>query len=316
MTLHADYSFLSVAAECARRFYYKFERGLSSREPAVPLHAGSAGHAGVYELHVNGWDLDRALAAMHRSWGDFKTPINSKWSWLTPGHMELVLANYKEDREHDALQPLRMRLDDINLKRWALDSTLTLDDEGYVVFAEQPIAVSFDDFVYAGKIDLPATIGSTPYVCDFKFTSSWLTEFWASRYAYSHQMRGYVLLMQELTGRKFAGVYINGVYMGKEAGDEKEKWKRRTSSRSALFGPYLYSAQMLEETKAWVREHLKLIEFYKENELWPQNDKACQFCEFKSICHTTPPLREGRIRQDFVTRELTGVLASGADSDD
>ena len=64
------------------------------------------------------------------------------------------------------------------------------------------------------------------------------------------------------------------------------------------------------------REHLKLIEFYREHEVFPQNDKACQFCEFKSICHTTPPLREGKIRQEFVTRELTGVLASGADSDD
>ena len=83
-----------------------------------------------------------------------------------------------------------------------------------------------------------------------------------------------------------------------------------------MFGPYLYSVPMLEETKNWVREHLAFIDLYRTMKAWPQNDKACQFCEFKSICHTTPPLREGKIRQEFVTRELTGVLASGADSDD
>jgi hypothetical protein len=139
-------------------------------------------------------------------------------------------------------------------------------------------------------------------------------------------MRGYVAILRDLTGLPFDRVYINGLYTGKEAADEPSKWDKRSTSRSRLFGPFIYSKQHLEETKGWAKGWLRLAaQMRSEAEevgeaAWPQNDKSCfkygDECPYYALCRRSPHVREAVISQQYTTRTLTGILASGADSDD
>lgn len=314
----ADYSFVRTWSECAFKGYLQYRRNLRPRDDAPYLRAGTALHRGFYDLHFNGWNLDSANAKMAEAWGGYKVAQASDWSHFTEGHLSLILDNYKRDWAGSSLAPLKLRMDDLNLSKLA-HHELKIDAEGYVTFAETPLAVDMGDYVHAGLVDYPTVTGGTRNIMDWKTTSGNVTEYWAQKHAYSHQMRGYTLMMQEITGLDFAGAFIMGVHVGKMAGDDDDKWKRRTGSRSKLFGPFVYSKQQLEETKEWMRSWLKMIDYFDENEFYPAvglGSELCKRCDFLPVCKTTPPLREGRIRQDFITRELTGVLASGADSDD
>ena len=223
-----DYSAISTFAECARRGYYSVVRNLRPRDPAVPLHAGSALHAALYELHAHGWDVERAKEALARAWGDFRVPATSKWSFMSLGHLEIVIENYAEDWRKLQPAPLRLRLDDLKLDRVA-HHEFKVDEEGFVSFAEMPLVVDLDGLPYGGKIDLP-TQDSMIWIEDFKCTSQWLTEWWASRYGKSAQLKNYVNMVREVTGLNVAGARVRGVYMGKEAGDDIDKWKKRTKS--------------------------------------------------------------------------------------
>lgn len=322
----ADYSYLSAIANCGRYAYYAFERGLVPRDtaPSVALHLGRAIHVAIDWLYTNDWDVDGAVAAALDTWGDFALPPTHKHAYATRGHLEVIVRNYADDRKDDAIRPMRLHINDINIERLGID--LSQEDGGYIRLIETPLVVKMEDLTYAGKIDLPAYAGDELAIIDTKTSRQWLSEHWAQRYARSHQLRGYVLMMRELTGLDFHRAYINAIYTGKEAADEDSKWAKRSTKRNAIFGPFVYSKQMLEETKQWARQWLKMRDIYREQATaigetaWPQNDRACfmygEPCVFYDICKQSPHIREAIIRTNYERRELTGVLASGADSED
>jgi hypothetical protein len=322
--LIADYSYISALAHCGRFAYYRHERGLTNGDQSVYLVAGSALHAGIDHLYTQNWDIEGALDALRASWGDYVTPATIRANWLTLGHCEIILQNYAEDRFGEDIVPIRLRMEDINHDA-VVEPAFQVDPDGFVSLVETPLSVHWPDaggatIPYAGKIDLPSIVAGTSAIVDHKTSSQWITEKWAEQYAMSHQFRGYKAILEILTGQKFDRVYINGIYTGKEAADDPSKWKKRTSVRSALFGPYIYSKQHLEETREWVENWLKTAEFYRELNWWPQNDRVCfkfgRPCEYYDLCKRAPHIRESAIKQEYKIRQLTGILASGADSND
>lgn len=323
--LIADYSYVSAVANCPRYGYYAFERGLTSPYPSLALHLGSAIHIGLDWLYTHDWDIEGAIAAALTAWGDFSVPETNKHSYATHGHLECILRNYADDRRFDPVAPIRLRPEDLNQDRLA-DASFSVDAEGFVKLIESPLSVRFGDLIYGGKIDLPNMTSGEYSLWDNKSSRSWISEHWAQKYAYSHQMRGYLMLLRELTSLPFDRIYINGIYTGKEASDEDTKWTKRTTKRSGLFGPFIYSDQHLAETRSWARRWLKLVDIFRADALldgedaWPQNDKSCfqygEPCTYYALCKTSPHIRESIIKSSYVKRSFTGVLASGADSED
>lgn len=316
-----DYSALSLLAECPRKYELKIVRGLTPFTDESPyLRAGSAIHAGIDALYTLGWDPDVAADAVRAVWGDYVTPPTHRAAHLTAGFCEIVVRNYADDRNQDAITPLRLRLTDLLIDHLGPAHAVEADDEGFVRMVETALSVTWPNgAIYGGKIDLPCTVGGAHAIIDHKTSSRWITENWAHSYAYSHQLRNYVAMMRLLTGLPFDRAYVNGIYTGREAADDLGKWKSRTSSRSALFGPYIYTPQMLQESQEWASTWLKTADFYTEHGVWPQNDRSCMKygspCEFYEICRRSPHVRDAIIRGEYTQRTLTGVLASGADSD-
>lgn len=332
MTLVADYSYISSVAHCARYAYYKYERGLtSSDDESVYLVAGNALHAAIDTLYSNGWQVEGAITALRESWGDYVTPSTIRANWLTRGHCEIIVRNYADDRIADrSFTPIRLHVDDLNASAIA-EYAFATDNDGYIRLIESPLAVNWSGLRYAGKIDWLGYVNGEPTLIDRKSSGQWLTETWAQSYATSHQFRGYKAIIELLTGIEISKVYVDGIYTGKEAADPIEHWRggvspldgkkktARTSVRSGLFGPYTYSPQLVDETREWAETWLAAADFFRERNHWPQNDRNCfkwgRECEYLSLCKRSPHMREAIIQQKFHARELTGILASGADSE-
>lgn len=313
--LVADYSYLSTFAECARKGQLRYVEGWTPKEDSASLHAGRCLHIGIgWLLETKFTDLDGAVEKLREAWGDFKPNPLSRQAHLTLGHCEGILRNYHDDwKEREISTPLKIHASMINSDAYALEQ-MWVDEDGNLAVAESPLAVRWGSIIYGGLIDYPNQVGELYYVDDIKCTSQWVTDNWAHQYGRSFQLKGYLGMMQLLTGIPFAGVRIRGVFMGKEALDDDSKWSKRTSSRSAIFGPYTFSQKSIEETFEWAEQQLKLVEWYKEHGYYPMNDRACKMCEFASVCHANPAARIQELRRNFTKKDLTGVLASGADS--
>jgi hypothetical protein len=319
----ADYSYVSAVANCPRYAYYAFELGLQWQGTSLALHLGSTLHAALEVLALTDWDVEAAITAARDRWGDFELPATHKHAYCTFGHVECIIRNYADDRAQDRLQvarlsPLQLRADRLG------DLEFEVDQFGFVKLAESPISAKFGSMVYGGKIDYAGTADGEYAIIDNKSTRQWISEHWVQRYAFSHQFRGYLAIMRELTDLPFDRVYINGIYTGKEAADPDHKWANRTTRRSKLFGPFIYSTQHLEETKAWAKRWLQFRDWARADtptlgaDAWPQNDKACfQYgdpCDYFELCKRSPHIREASIKALYQIRSFNGVLASGADS--
>ena len=294
-----DYSYISTFARCPRRGYYAHVLGLEPPEPNIPALAGTAMHAALHVLYTQAWDYDAAREALAASWGDLKP--SGRYEWLTLGHLEIVLRNYMEDRRPDEVGQV-------------VEIGTTLD-ENAVVFDWKN--AKGESIRLGGKIDLPRLIANQRYVIDHKTTTSWLNEWWLKeRYPLLHQARIYVAALQALTGERYEGAYINGIYIGQFAADEPAAWAKRKSVRSKLFGPFMFSQSQLEETWEWAKTWLDTIRFWQEADRWPQNEGACSDfggCSYLELCQAHPVVRPSLISRKYVRRAPTGVLASGAD---
>lgn len=287
----------------------------------MPLRMGSAIHAGLYTLYTENWNLDAAKEAFSQRWGSSIGMVLPKhYTHMTEGHGHIILENYHEDyNPHDgraphSFTPHRVLPEELNLAK-LLHCEYTTDENGYVNFAETPIAVDWGGVPYAGQLDLlvESPDGSL-YVVDFKTTGNWLGDSWIKRYKRSHQLRGYAAMVQIITGRPVLGVYVVGVYTGRAAADKYELWSHRSSVRSGIFGPYTFSDNMLFETRAWAAQWEGAIKAFRKTKSFPQNDRACQFCEFNRICDATPLARPRIMKREYDVSYPTGILASGADS--
>lgn len=308
--LTPDYSYLSRFRECPRKHFYSAELGIESPEKVPVLKAGTAIHEGLDALHASeDWDVDSAIQAMAESWGDYSVPRTHKHSFLTPGHMEIILRNYAD---HYRNRPR---------ETYAVGSEL---------FSERSFSVDWDGVTVGGRIDLlEQTADGDLYLVDHKCTTSWLNKWWAQKKGFDigHQLRLYTAAIERELDTNLAGAYVSGVYMGEKAADPPEKWENRKSSQFRLFGPFSFSAEKLKETRAWIEQGLMDMAWHRSQEseherreyAWPQNTAnrfGCSACDFFELCSSSPASRDGRIKAHFVEKELTGNLASGADSDE
>lgn len=303
-----DYSYISNLHACPRRHFYEAERNLASEEVVPVLHAGTAGHDGLEALHSSDWDVNEAIAAMRKSWGDYRVPRNHDHDFLSPNHLEVIIRNYADEF------------------RGRPRSTFAVGSD---LFAERTFTMDWGGTTVGGRIDLlEENKQGELYLLDWKFTTQWVNRWYIQQRAprIDHQMRLYTAALQQELDRRLAGTYILGVYMGEKATDPPEAWESRKSSPFRLFGPFSFSEEKLKETRAWIEQSLREIEFRRGSEArferaeyaWPQNTRnkySCNRCDFESLCESSPLVRDNKMKSDFVEREPQGILASGADSD-
>ena len=267
---------LSTLAECAKRYYYSYELGLEGPpEEKIALLAGSAGHKGLQVLYETS-NLDTAQEAVETEW-DQLGALSSEY--LCAGWLQQCVRNYHEDIYTS--EPFETIAVEVEVKRWIGKQNIDL----HVII----------DRVVRNPIT------NLNYIVDYKFTRAWVTEYWAKRYSFdlSHQFRLYTLAVEAERDIQISGAYVYGIHMGKGAADSEDAWKKRSSSRVVLFGPYSWPRPLLEESLEWALDLDQEIEWRQDSGVYPQNMHnryGCPSCDFYQLCASSPRVREGLIR--------------------
>lgn len=316
--LVSDYSSTSRLYECGRKFQHSIVERLTLPEPNVPLYAGQVMAEGLLHLHTVQKERWKRGAAEHdavhqavtdileTAWGTFQTPPSAKHHYLTLGHLETVMWYYVSQRDPSQVEPL---------------------EESGRVLAEK--ATTFDWPVVrngqiemlrlGGKPDIPALVCGSTAIVDWKCTTQYVTNYWAKKFSIGHQLRTYMAMLRHAYGIEVTTAYVDGVHMGAKASASDAEWKKLTSVRSKLFGPYHFDEKQLQETWDWYRTAEELKQKYAELNYYPQNENACSGfggCMFQGLCAKSPRSRKAAKMQDFmIAPERSGMLLSGADSD-
>lgn len=312
-----DYSSLSCLAACPQKFDYAFNQRLTPIGSAkVPLFAGQVMAEGYNLLHTelkSLWakDLDAAhkevCYKLEDSWGAFVTPSTSKHSYLTLGHLEIVMYNYMRDRDPTQITPLA-------------DAGKVLAEKA--VSFQWPLQTEFgvELQTVAGKPDMPCRVAGQNVIVDLKCTTGWVNEWWAKKFStIGHQLRIYMAMLQQHYGIYVTAAYVDGVYMGEKAAEPDSYWKTVKSTRGKLFGPFNFTKSQLEETWQWVNNWNATRELFAEKGVWPQNEDHCSSyggCEYATLCSRSPVVRESLKAREYVVWESDGILLSGADRDE
>lgn len=313
----ADHSYLSTFPFCNRKHYYANEIGLKRKgEENIPMIFGSAGHKAMEVLYgpggFNAVDdaIDAAHAYIDRS-GVLLPPGIKKWEHFTPGHLTVILRNYVD--------------------RWKGDEFKV------TARVEEPLISEVEQL--GGIPDLIVEDDLGPLVMDHKFTGSRLGEGTMNRVKFSKQGLIYCVLASEHYGMDIRRVVFNHIHMGPAASSDAKKSRATLFKRdrfpeintdavgsSRSYGEF--SDADLDETRAWVRQTKKLIEFNRFCQLthvpdppensWPQNGgQHCSYmCSFDELCGSDPAKRAEIIEAKYEVSRPEGQLLSGADVDD
>ena len=267
---------LSTLAECSKRYYYSYELGLEGPpEEKIALLAGSVGHKGLQMLYETGKIL-KALTAVLNEWDELGA-LGAEY--LNSGWLQKCVRNYYEDIYEQ--EPFETIAVEVEIERWIGKQNIDLHAIIDRVVRDEQTGLN--------------------YIVDYKFTRAWVTEYWAKRYSFdlSHQFRLYTLAVEAELDITIAGAYVYGIHMGKGAADSEDAWKKRSSSRVVLFGPYSWPRPLLEESLEWTGELQQEIEWRQSVGVYPQNMHnryGCQMCDFYQLCAASPRVREGLIR--------------------
>lgn len=281
-----SYSSLATLASCAQKFAWTYVEEIEEPTPSAPQHAGTVFDAGINMLYLGGWDVENALARMAETWGDFRTPVGSKYGHLTLPFLEERLRLYVAERE---ASPTIMETGKVSP---------IFSGEAHV-FDWRGIRLKvIPDFVVedaSGRV----------WVTDLKTTSSWITEHWMLKFRIGHQLRLYAAAVQEITGTRVSGGLINAVYVGEKALDPPEAWRRRKSTPSAL-KPVDFTAEQISETWDWAHGLRVVEEACEAAGVWPKNEHACGDyggCEFLTLCEAPSAMaRKARMMTNFRRR--------------
>ncbi len=317
-----DHSTASQFAKCPRAGQYAVRLGLEQREEALPLLTGRAIHAGVDVLFTSG-DEELAIAAVVDEFGDREPPPpGHKYGHLTSGFVENVFKNYIVwAKNHVTFKPLVLDLEELNLENVVAAMWRVLPD-GKVILGESKLIMRFDidgtPFIYSGKPDLPITMGDRTYVMDTKVScGGYLSDWYFDQHVVSNQLRCYCLMIAELTGRKVDGAYINGIYAGEKALEERTKSGAKSKVTKFMpYGPLLFTESQQREAIwnqfAWREMAFAFEQLGKSfpNQYrdfgYPQNTgKSCQGCRFLPLCSATPRLRPSKMQSDYAQKRKT-----------
>lgn len=291
MKLARSYSSLSLLAECSQKFAFQKVHLLERPGISLPMHTGSALHAGLAVLYKDSWDEKLAREAVAEEWGDVKPTPGAKHPWLTKGFALARISAYMREREENP--------------------TVLETGEAIPGMVEERLSTQWANALgelveYEGFCDLPLRVGRTNYVVDHKCSTGWVNSHWMKQFQVGHQLRGYAALMGNLLGVVFRKGLINAIYIGEKALDPPEKWEKRKSSPSVVNEVSFTTAQ-IEAAHAWVRGLQAQQRFHESEGFWPKNEKACGNyggCEFIDLCTAPSPMvMQARMMTNFKRRE-------------
>lgn len=290
LQLAMDSTSLGEFKTCPRKYQLGIQLGWTSRSKSVDLIFGGLVHTGFETYHRS-----RAQGADHEE-------------GVTQAFRRVMLETW--DRE---LGRPKANLDDsiknrLSLARaiiWGLDETQRADGEDplktHILADGTPaIELSFrlpagyrsrltgEDFLLCGHLDRVVEFLGRLYIEDVKSTRHPLDARWLESFTPDNQFSLYPFAGQLILHQPIEGLIVSGIQIGQSfvRGPRRQLVPRSPS----------YLAEWHQGLGLWLR----WLEDCVETDVWPQNDKACFRCDFRSVCSRPPEARQARLEADFV----------------
>jgi len=275
---------------CARKYWYKWVRGLRAREPKIDLEFGTWFHSGVqgYEsLRNEGESHEEALAAtvdwaLFITWDSgVKRPRQIDHSSKNREGLVRTLIWYLDKYgEEDVLET-------VVLPDGALATELEFEfDSGYCASSGERIS-------FCGKLDRIVNFAGGRYIRDIKTTGGSLGSFFFRNFTPGNQFSLYPIAGQICFGIETKGIICDGVEIkGSFARFERALIPRNKEGLN----------EWLEDSHIWLAQ----MDRSACEDSWPMNDMACGAfggCEFREICSMRPEARESWIQRGWISRE-------------
>lgn len=271
---------LSTLASCPRKYQHQYVDGITEKEKAPMLSAGSMVHTGLHQYYLTG-SAQEAIDKMREVYGDLPT---DEWTpqddHLKLPHMETVVRNYADHWEaHGTHKPIRVRYTDLKTDN-LLAGRFVIDDDGVIMLGESTLLMQIEHhntvIWIKGLPDLPVrNYSGNSLIMDHKTTSGWVSDYWAGKYRISDQFRWYAIMLKELLGIPFQGAVLDAVYVGKYA--------TSTTSKATKFDrrEYDFDATLLEETLDNTVALIGTAKRYGKMDYYPQHTGLyCGSCRF------------------------------------
>ena len=304
---------LGVLKECPRKYELAIVRGWCSRQAAVDLEFGIFMHSGrerYYHALASGAGhvraqretLDWLLTAtwdgeLDRPWqGDqyknrFTLARSFVWyteQWGERDPLEQVfLANGKPAVEVS----FRFELDygPGGSCRWP-KCDCAGNDCKYEGTGEK--------FSLCGHLDRLVRFNGSQWVSDLKSTRHTLDSSYFQQFTPDNQFSLYSIAAKIVCAEPTSGVIVDAVQVAVGF----SRFARGLVQRSEA---------QLEEWLRGLKVLLGQAESYARDNFWPQNDKACFRCQFRSVCSKSPSIREAWLKADFVQKIWNPLVVRG-----
>lgn len=273
-----DHTSLAMFKECPQKYNYAIVRGLRPLRKAAPLVFGSAYHDGLETF-------ERAVAAGADRHEALRVAIRA------------ALAHELTDDD-----PARTRETLIRSLVWHeahyrndFLRTITLPSGKPAVELsfrlELPFTFSHSDapVIYCGHIDQIAEYQGRIFTVEHKHTKSALSEHYWLRYRFSSQNSGYFLAASSSFSVEVGGAIVDATQIGVTF----TRFGRQTVPRIAA-----QQEEWLTDLHYWLSQ----LDGCFAADRWPRNQESCSKyagCQFRSICFSSPLVRETVIRDEF-----------------
>lgn len=246
-----DSTAIMAAKTCLRLFFYTIVLGFREKEKDKPVYFrfGSAYHKHKEVLYQTG-DFKLSIEAASKVWNNYTPNPDDRFAFMTgPRLLESMMKSYEvyqKEKEQNRIE---------------------------VVAVEQSFEVVMKDETTrrGGKADQFIKWNGKLWGRDWK-TSSKTSKFYDQTIDPNDQFTGYIWGLSRLSGQLVQGLIVDVLFNSKTQGPEIKQF---TSARTP------------QQLDRWEDEQIhfeKIISISREADIWPQQEKSCSFCKFRSVC--------------------------------
>ena len=268
--LIADSTMIRSAKECPRKYFLQFVVAKIPNQEQIIFSWGKAYHKfrEVLEITQDVMEGVRAGLAVWEKGQGSDPAVGSKFEFMTKARL---LKSFNVAAEH-----------------WENEKT---SKRIVVVATEQPFNVVLSDGSYtSGRFDQIIRWAGKLWGRDFKTTSK-EGAFFARTLDPNDQFTRYTFAESKLSGEQVQGQIVETLYNAKTKGPIITSY---TSSRS------LYQLNEWERNQVMIN---KVLQLYRDEDIWPMHEVNCPFCVFHSVCKLpSEAAMMAQLDAEFITR--------------
>ena len=290
-----DSTSIGLMKTCMKLYHYKMILGYATKSEKVDLYFGSEFHQALQEYDLNiaaGLPHEAALEDVIRELmirtKDFAPDTSAKpGKYKNRESLIRSVINYCDHRRSDVMQTYIL-----SDGRPAVELSFRFELE-FGPSAAVILGRLSQPYVLCGHLDRVVTDPSGDlFIEDHKTTTSTPGSYYFNQFEPNNQMSLYFFAGKIVLDMPIKGIMINAVQL-------------------LLTAPYNnftrgFTFRNNDQLEEWILDlsyTLQMAEWCATNDIWPQNDTACNKysgCEFRAVCAKAPNVRHIYLNSDFV----------------